>query len=56
MTTVTPSNDTPLVFTGDIRELAHCKYCWEPLYIIYDHKLRDTCRDCELDLRAQAGK
>ena len=27
--------------------LAHCRDCLEPLYCIYDQRLRDFCHDCE---------
>ena len=32
------------------RELAHCKNCCEPLYVIYDQSLRDFCHECMVEM------
>lgn len=37
--------------TIDPKKLAHCKLCRDPLYAIYDQKLRRYCYQCELEMR-----
>lgn len=34
-------------FSPPLSELAHCKTCCEPMFMIYDQSLRDDCWDCE---------
>lgn len=43
-------NDEKMYFTGRVTELAHCKCCSEPMFIIYSQKLRDYCYDCEVEM------
>ncbi len=38
-----------------ISELAHCKFCWEPMRYIYDEKCRDVCYECELEIELEHG-
>jgi len=45
-----------IYITVDSRELAHCKMCWEPMYIIYDQSLRDYCHDCLTDMSLEAAR
>ena len=42
----------PYGITADlnVRRLAHCKCCCEPMYCIYDQALRDFCWGCEVDM------
>jgi hypothetical protein len=32
----------------DLRELAHCRQCYEPMLFIYDSELRDYCYECQM--------
>jgi hypothetical protein len=41
--------------TVDPRMLAHCRACYEPMYYIYDQKLREFCYECTLEYQAQQG-
>jgi hypothetical protein len=36
--------------------LAHCRMCYEPMYCIYDQKIRDFCHECMMDMEAEASK
>lgn len=40
-----------LEFTVDLRELAHCKMCRDPLYCIYDWTVRDYCWECTCEMQ-----
>ena len=33
--------------------LAHCRNCIEPMYCIYDQRIRDYCHICQLVLRTK---
>lgn len=44
------TNDDPLYYTGKLRDLAHCKACSDPMFIIYDQSLRDYCAECEAEI------
>ncbi len=46
-------NAADFYFSADPRCLAHCRYCHEPMYCIYDATLRDFCYPCELEARLQ---
>lgn len=37
--------------TVDAKALAHCRYCFEPMYCIYDSALRDLCYQCLEDIK-----
>ncbi len=39
----------------DPRHLAHCRYCYQPMYCIYDQTLRDFCYECEMEARIQSA-
>ena len=43
-------NDEAIYFTGNIRELAHCKLCGDPMFIVFDSKLREYCWTCTQDM------
>jgi len=43
------------VLTVDPRILAHCRMCYEPMYYIYDQKLRDFCYECTMENALQTG-
>ena len=38
-----------IILTVDPRTLAHCRACYEPMYYIYDQKLRSFCYECTLE-------
>lgn len=40
----------------DMREVAHCKYCWEPMLYIYDQKKRDICHECLEEIKLENAK
>jgi len=42
-------------FTVDPRSIAHCKICYEPMYYIYDAKLRSVCYECMIEHNLQQG-
>jgi hypothetical protein len=39
----------------DPRSLAHCRICYEPMYYIYDQKLRSYCYECTVEHRLQGS-
>lgn len=43
-------------FSGKLSELAHCKLCTEPMYCIYDQKLRDYCHGCLVDMSMENAR
>ncbi len=43
-------------FSVDPRSLAHCRYCHEPMYCIYDANLRDFCWECLVESEEQAAE
>ena len=49
-------NEPPENFTGDIRSLAHCRLCSEPMYLIYDASLRDYCQPCLEDMAMEEAR
>jgi hypothetical protein len=49
-------NDENIYFTGKIKELAHCKLCCEPMFIIYSAKLRDYCYECEHEMGIETDR
>lgn len=36
-------------FTRNVRELAHCEMCHEPMFCIYDRAVRHYCWQCDRD-------
>jgi hypothetical protein len=40
-----------MLISVDPKKLAHCHLCKDPMYIIYDKKLRRYCYQCELEMR-----
>ena len=44
-----------IILSVDPRTLAHCGICYEPMYYIYDQKLRSYCYECTLEHRVQQG-
>ena len=46
----------PENFTGDPRTLAHCRLCHDPMYLIYDSRLRDYCHECLEDLAMEEAR
>jgi hypothetical protein len=43
------------MLTVDPRTLAHCRVCYEPMYYIYDQKIRNLCYECTMEHGLQAG-
>lgn len=43
-------------FTIDPKELAHCRCCYEPMYIIKDSSVRDYCHECLLEMSIENAK
>jgi hypothetical protein len=41
------------IFTVDPKVLARCRLCCEPMYYIYDQKLREFCYECTMQQRQQ---
>jgi hypothetical protein len=37
------------IFTVDPRSIAHCRICYEPMYYIYDQRLRNYCHECTVE-------
>jgi hypothetical protein len=37
------------ILAVDPRILAHCRMCYEPMYYIYDQRLRDFCYECMVE-------
>lgn len=42
-------------FTVDPKAIAHCRICYEPMYYIYDQKLRSFCYECMMEHNLQQG-
>jgi hypothetical protein len=42
-------------YTIDPRSIAHCRACFEPMYYIYDQKLRSLCYECTAEHSLQQG-
>ncbi len=40
----------------DPRSLAHCRLCRDPMYFIYDWKLRDYCHECMVDMSMENAR
>ena len=38
----------------DIREIANCTLCFEPMLYIFDHKLRPYCYECTEYMKKRA--
>jgi hypothetical protein len=43
------------LLTVSSRSLAHCRVCHEPMYYIYDQKVRDFCYECVVEQRVHKG-
>ena len=41
------------ISTVDPKSIAHCKICYEPMYYIYDQKIRNYCHECTLEHRLE---
>jgi len=44
------------VLTVDVRKLAYCRACYEPMYCIYDQSIRDFCHECALEMKAEEAE
>lgn len=45
-----------LKLTVNPRLLAHCKMCRDPMYCIYDWKLRHYCWECHIEMGLEDDK
>lgn len=39
----------------DLKMLAHCRMCCEPLLYIYDTSLRDFCHECLCEMSVESA-
>lgn len=44
------------VHSADLKKLAHCKLCSEPMLFIYSQSLRDYCFECLEDMAMENAR
>lgn len=45
-----------VIFTVNPKELAHCEFCYTPMYCIYDRKLRRACYECGIEMLIEQAR